>query len=103
MTAAAAPTPPESRQVADPVCPTCSSPIVTGSLVLFQRGELFHVRCISLMLGLTESEGRDRAAETRRRAAQAIKRAAGLIDAAKSWQAHETSDEFKPGAGPGSP
>jgi hypothetical protein len=52
---------------------------------------LFHVRCISLMLGLAESDGPDRAAQARRRAAQAIKRAAGLIDAATGWQAHETS------------
>jgi hypothetical protein len=31
----------------DLVCPACSKSVKSGSLVLFQHGEMFHVACIS--------------------------------------------------------
>jgi hypothetical protein len=44
----------------DPVCPTCSKAVTVGSLVLFQHGELIHVRCASaeaLLRAMEQSEG----------------------------------------------
>jgi hypothetical protein len=39
--------PRRGRVAAEPICPLCAKPVTSGSLVVFQQGELFHVRCLS--------------------------------------------------------
>src|SRR5438093_972836 len=40
----------------DPTCPICSKPITSGSLVLLDHGELFHLGCRSQTLELAAME-----------------------------------------------
>jgi hypothetical protein len=67
----------------DPACPLCSKPITSGNLVLFEHGELFHVRCMSERLGLSVMREADRARSARTRASQNLDRAAHLLEELK--------------------
>jgi hypothetical protein len=61
----------------DPACPVCSKAIRSGSVVLFEHGELFHVACRSRTLELTAIEEVDRAKAAEERApASSSRRAA---------------------------
>jgi hypothetical protein len=56
----------------DPACPVCSKAIRSGSLVLFEHGELFHVACRSRTLERAAIEEVDRATVAEERAARLI-------------------------------
>ena len=56
----------------DSACPVCSKPIRSGSVVLFEHGELFHVHCRSRQLQLRALEQVDRAEAARERAARRL-------------------------------
>src|SRR5262245_22865589 len=58
------------RAFQEPVCPVCSKPVRSGTLVLFEHGELFHVRCRSRTLELTAMREVDRARIAQERAAR---------------------------------
>jgi hypothetical protein len=49
----------------DPVCPTCSKPIVEGIPVVLQHGELIHMRCYTEELRVRALYRVDRARSTR--------------------------------------
>lgn len=59
-------------QPSDPACPACSKPVRSGSLVLFEHGELFHVSCRSRQLQLRALEQVDRAEAVREHAARRL-------------------------------
>jgi hypothetical protein len=67
----------------DPACPICSKPVESGSLVLFQHGELIHIRCVSHNLGIKTKEEWDRSKDAKAQALEAIERAARLIQEAQ--------------------
>jgi hypothetical protein len=56
----------------DSACPVCSKPIRSGSVVLFEHSELFHVHCRSRQLQLRALEQVDRAEAARERAARRL-------------------------------
>jgi hypothetical protein len=58
--------------VSNPTCPTCSKPIRSGTLVLFEHGEIYHVPCRSRALELTALEEVDRARATQARTANLL-------------------------------
>jgi hypothetical protein len=62
-------------RAAQPGCPACSRPILSGRLVFYQHGELFHVRCASEALGLKIAEMAERARDAQTRAAEEKARA----------------------------
>jgi hypothetical protein len=64
--------------VPDPACPVCSKAIRSGSVVLFEHGELFHVACRSRTLELTAIEEVDRAKAAEERAARLVVEASRL-------------------------
>jgi hypothetical protein len=68
--------PPES----DPVCPLCSKPVRSGTLVHYQHGEFFHLWCRT-------RQSQQRTLEEVDRAQAAKARARELIDAAARAQA----------------
>ncbi len=51
-----------------PVCPICSKPVRSGTLVLYEQGDLFHVTCRSRMLVMKAIEQVDRAKTAQNRA-----------------------------------
>src|SRR5262245_28430387 len=53
--------------IPDPACPVCSKPVRSGSLVLFEHGEIFHVACRSRSLELAAMEGVHRAKTAQQR------------------------------------
>jgi hypothetical protein len=55
-----------------PVCPVCSKAIRSGTLVLFEDGEFFHVRCRSRTLELTAMDEVDRARTAKERAVRLL-------------------------------
>jgi hypothetical protein len=67
----------------DPVCPTCSKPLASGSLVLYQHGAFFHVRCVSQALGLAAAEASDDVGEAKSRAVETMARSARLLEKAR--------------------
>lgn len=56
----------------DPICSLCSKPIPSGSVVVFERGRLFHVRCRSRELELTAMQNLERAERLRSEAAVTV-------------------------------
>jgi hypothetical protein len=58
-----------------PVCPVCSKVVQSGTLVLYEDGHLFHVRCRSRTLELTAMEEADRARVARQRAERLLEEA----------------------------
>jgi hypothetical protein len=52
----------------DPTCLTCSKPIRSGSLVVYEHRELFHVACRSRVLQFTSIEQSDSAQTAKHRA-----------------------------------
>jgi hypothetical protein len=56
----------------EPICPLCSKPIRSGSLVIFEHGEYFHVRCRSRAVELAAMDAAERADSGRARAASKI-------------------------------
>jgi hypothetical protein len=55
-----------------PVCPVCSKSIRSGTLVLYELGDLFHVSCRSRTLELAAMEEVDRARATQARSARVL-------------------------------
>jgi hypothetical protein len=51
-----------------PVCPVCSKPVRSGTLVLYEEGDLFHVTCRTRALGMKAMEQVDRAKAAQSRA-----------------------------------
>ena len=67
----------------EPACPICSKPVVSGSLVLFQHGELIHIRCVSHDLRIKTTQELERSKAAKAQALEAIERAARLIQEAQ--------------------
>ena len=67
---------------AEPFCPICSKPVTSGSLVLFQHGELFHLTCSSHEGQHRAMEQTDRAECVQARAVENVARAKELIEEA---------------------
>jgi hypothetical protein len=70
----------------DPVCPTCSKPVTSDSLVLFEHGEMYHVRCMSQAHQLRAINQADRARHAQAKSAENITRARRLIEEASRLQ-----------------
>jgi hypothetical protein len=56
----------------DPICSLCSKPVASGSVVVFERGRLFHVRCRSRELELTAMQNLERAERLKSQAAATV-------------------------------
>jgi hypothetical protein len=66
----------------DPFCPSCSKRVTSGSLVLFQHGELLHVGCASRKTQMRAREESKRAASAQASAAESVARAKQVIEEA---------------------
>jgi hypothetical protein len=53
--------------------------------VLFQRSELFHIRCMSAASRPKSANGQEPTAEVQRRVAQTLQRAARLVESVEVW------------------
>jgi hypothetical protein len=85
---------------ADPTCPLCSKGITSGSLVLFEHGDLFHIRCMTERLGYSTLREMDRAREARTRAVENLDRSARLLEELRRTRkspAPDTPDDPPPG------
>jgi hypothetical protein len=60
----------------EPICPLCSKSIRSGSVVVFEHGELFHVRCRSRDLELGAMQNLERAGHLRAQAVSTVEDAA---------------------------
>src|SRR5262245_58919011 len=56
----------------EPSCPVCSKPVRSGTIVLYEGGDLFHVPCRSRQLELRSLEGVERAKAARTRSLHLI-------------------------------
>jgi hypothetical protein len=65
----------------EPPCAACSKPIRSGSLVMYEHGELFHLRCRTRIRLLSSLETLDRAQTVRQRAGRLIDEARQKQDA----------------------
>src|SRR5262245_56667130 len=77
----------------DPICSICSKPVRSGSLVLYQGGEFFHVPCRSRATDL-------KAMEEVERARNAQGRALRLVDDTKRRRALHDPTDRPPGSWP---
>ena len=63
----------------DPACAACSKSILPGSLVVYDPGELFHVRCRSSALQIAALDEAQRSRDARERTRGVRARAARFI------------------------